>query len=252
MRIRTVKPEFWAHPILSAQADEVRLGALGLLNVADDHGYFLANPAAVRSALWPLDEDSTKARRVLAQLSQVGYIDVREHPTHGAVGWVVNFTKHQRVDRPSPSRIAHYHDSSSVRRVIDDRSLLDQGSGIKGSRDQGNEGSALAPIDEHDLLAPSSVDPKAPVSDRDHWRMHESSQPWARNLKAIAAKIGPENWLAWQTLVAANGLPRLLAAIKALPAGDRWPDATEAALAAGGGQLTAGEAVRHKTIKITL
>ena len=135
-RIRTVKPEFWSHPVLSKVEDETRLAALGLLNFADDEGYFQAAPGLIRSQLWPLDEDSTKARRVLAQLIKVGWIQVREHLEYGAIGLVVGFTKHQKIDRPSPSRIRHYYDSTNDRRALDERSLLDQGSGI---RDQGED-----------------------------------------------------------------------------------------------------------------
>ena len=156
MRIRTIKPEFWSHPILSAQDPVVRLGAIGLLNLADDGGYFMATPALVRSALFPLDEDSTNARRVLATLSSVGYIETRNHPTHGDVGMVVNFNKHQRIDRPSPSKIKDYFDSTNTQRALDDHSLLDQGSGIKGS---GIKGSG-----DQEALPPKS--PSAPRSKR--------------------------------------------------------------------------------------
>lgn len=134
MRIRTVKPEFWSHPVLSGQPDDVRLAALGILNMADDEGYFLAKPAFVRSTLWPFDDDSTKARRVLATLTAVGYIDLREHPSHGEIGLVINFTKHQRIDRPSPSKIRAYYDSTNPRRTLGERSLLEQGT---GNREQG-------------------------------------------------------------------------------------------------------------------
>ncbi len=146
MRIRTVKPEFWGHPVFARQPDDVRLAAIGLLNISDDEGYFLASPALIRSSLWPFDEDSTRARRVLATLTNEGWIEVREHLSHGPIGLVVNFTKHQRIDRPSLSKIKTYfldEDSTSIRRALDDHSLLDQGSGIRdqGSRDQGIKGS---------------------------------------------------------------------------------------------------------------
>lgn len=132
---------------MSSLDDSERLLSIGLLNVADDEGYFLARPASIRSLIWPLDEDSTKARRSLAQLEKVGWIEVRHHPTHGPIGLVVNFTKHQKIDRPSPSRIKGYFvngDSTNARRTLDERSLLDQGSGIKvsgikGSSDQGSD-----------------------------------------------------------------------------------------------------------------
>jgi hypothetical protein len=135
-RIRTIKPEFWSHPVLSQSPDEVRLGAIGLLNYADDEGYFLAAPAQVRSFIWPFDEDSTKARRVLDNLSRAAYIEVREHPLQGLIGRIVNFSKHQRVDRPNPSKLKDYFQSTNVRRMIDERSLLEQGT---GNREQGRE-----------------------------------------------------------------------------------------------------------------
>ena len=103
MRIRTVKPEFWTHPVMTRQHDSVRLLALALLNIADDEGYFLADQRQIRSQVWPLTEDSVIAHGALITLSEVGYIEVRKHPTHGLIGLVVNFTKHQRINRPTPS-----------------------------------------------------------------------------------------------------------------------------------------------------
>lgn len=139
MRIRTIKPEFWSHPVICKLDDSTRLAAIGLLNIADDEGYFLASAPAVRSALWPFDEDSTKARRALATLTAEGYIEVREHPSHGPIGQVLNFRKHQRIDRPSDSKIKVYfldEYSTNVRRVLDEHSLLEQGT---GNREQGKE-----------------------------------------------------------------------------------------------------------------
>ncbi|CAB5079704.1 hypothetical protein UFOVP141_24 [uncultured Caudovirales phage] len=148
-RIRTIKPEIWKHPVLSRIDDSARMAAVALLNFCDDEGYFLADPALVRSDIWPFDEDSSKARRVLTALSDVGWIEVRMHRTHGPIGVVVNFTKHQRIDRPSPSKIKDYFlddHSTNVRRGLDERSLLDQGSGIReGIREQGGGATAAAP-----------------------------------------------------------------------------------------------------------
>lgn len=129
---------------MARQNDDVRLAALALLNIADDKGYFIAEPAIIRSAIWPFDEDSTRARRVLATLSDVGWIELRNHPQHGQIGCVVNFTKHQRIDRPSTSKIATYfldEHSTNTRRSIEDRSSLEQGTGNRdqGTREQGAE-----------------------------------------------------------------------------------------------------------------
>lgn len=134
-RIRTVKPEFWSHPVMSKASDEARLGAIGLLNLADDEGYFLASPGVVRSFIWPLDEDSTKARRVLDELSRLGYVEVRQHAEQGEVGRVTHFARHQRVDRANPSKLKAYFNSTKDRRTLDEQSSTDQGSG--NGREQG-------------------------------------------------------------------------------------------------------------------
>ena len=146
MRIRTVKPEFWGHPVLAKLSDESRLLAIGLLNMADDEGYFLADPLLIRSAFWPFDDQSSKARRSIDDLSRIGYISISKHETHGYIGFVINFKKHQKVDRPNASKLATYYDSTNVRRSFDDQSTInrrrirEQGTGIReqgtGSRDQ--------------------------------------------------------------------------------------------------------------------
>ena len=176
MRIRTIKPEFWANEKMAKVDDFTRLLAIGLLNYADDHGYFWANPMLIRGALFPFDEDSTKIRRSLAQLSADGYIRLGKTADGRVGGQVTKFASHQRVDRPQESRIKDLitfdEDSSNIRRTFDDQSLLDQGSGI---RDQGTG------IREHVLSAPVGA--------------AQSDAEWLATLKAkpVYAGINVEN-----------------------------------------------------------
>lgn len=139
MRIRTIKPEFWANEKMSAMPDAARLLALGLLNYSDDEGYFWANEKMIRGALRPFDDDSTIIRRSLAQLASIGYLMIGKTDDGRECGVIVNFAKHQKIDRPKPSEIkglASFDDQSSIiRRGLDDQSLLDR----KG-KDQGKEG----------------------------------------------------------------------------------------------------------------
>src|SRR4051812_24448852 len=128
-RIRTIKPEYWSHQVMARQEDAVQKLGVALLNFCDDEGYFSAEPGIVRSNCFPLDEDSTKARRCLATLADIGYIEVREHPTNGTFGRVVNFNKHQKIDKPTPSKLKSYFvsdESPKTRRAIDKPSLLEQ------------------------------------------------------------------------------------------------------------------------------
>ena len=153
MRIRTVKPEFWQHPVMSRLPYDTRILALGLLNLADDEGYFSADPDYIRGAVL-FREDSSNVRRMLDELSRSGWITLcgtAERP----IGRVVNFRKHQRVDRPQPSRLKQYaldESSTNDRRPLDDRSTQDQGTG-KGKDTpivpaSGDEADGVQPVEE--------------------------------------------------------------------------------------------------------
>lgn len=103
-RIRTIKPSFWAHETLSALPAPVHMLAAALLNVCDDAGYFLAHPALVKAATMPLRED-LDADDALARLAAVGYIRLGRLSDGRRVGCVVTFRDHQRVDRPTASKL---------------------------------------------------------------------------------------------------------------------------------------------------
>lgn len=123
--------------------DEARLLAIALLNISDDEGFLLCDPALLRGVVWAYAEDSTKARRALDDLSRAGWIELSEHPTHGVIGKVVNFAKHQRVDRPTPSKIKAYHQSPNTRRTLDEPSLPEQGTGNREWNGNSTAGAVL-------------------------------------------------------------------------------------------------------------
>ena len=105
---------------------------------------------------------------------------------------------------------------------------------------------------ELDIGSPSSIEPGKPVSDSDHWQMHEKNQPWAKQLKAASCKIGRDNWTAWKALVDEFSLPAVLSAARGVPATERWPDRVETTLRASRGQENPGDVVAHKIQRITL
>lgn len=168
MRIRTLKPEFWQHPITGRLAGDVQAIAIGLLNYADDEGFLVGEYAAIKSALRPFDDESTNVRRCVDELSRLGWVEFRNHPTHGRIGFLPTFTKHQRVDKPKPSRLKEYwkvavDDSSTTNpRRVDDESQPDQGSGI---RDQGKD---LAPKKHRRAAEPKQVELVKPPPDPRH------------------------------------------------------------------------------------
>ncbi len=104
-RIRTVKPDFWTDEDLATVCETARLVAIGLLNLADDEGYFNANPRLIECSLFPLTEPSVSIHECLKQLVDIGYIRLNEHSNGKTFGFITNFLKHQKVNRPTPSKI---------------------------------------------------------------------------------------------------------------------------------------------------
>jgi len=115
-RIRTIKPEFWLNEELAACSAYARLLAIGLLNIADDAGYFNANPALIKSAIFPfteaslnphggLAEDSFTIQTVLNELSKIEYIELLKGSDDRSYGRVKKFLSHQKISHPSPSKI---------------------------------------------------------------------------------------------------------------------------------------------------
>lgn len=149
MRIRSLKPEFWSHPVMCQQSAEVRLLAIGLLNLADDEGYFVAHPAIIRGSLMPFEESTRKIPKLLERLAAIGYITLKEQPDGICLGHVTNFLKHQRINRPSKSRLKGSLTESSLNPhgALTHNSLGEQGSGNREEEqgsEQGGEGAAGA------------------------------------------------------------------------------------------------------------
>lgn len=141
-RIRTVKPEFWQHEEMSGVSAEAALLAIALLNYADDEGYFNANHKLVEANCFPLRELSTNIRRLLDELSSIGYIEEFETPAGKRIGHIVTFLEHQKIDRPKksdlrlqlePNTAPIVEPSTNPRRTVDEPST-GEGNGMEGKR----------------------------------------------------------------------------------------------------------------------
>lgn len=106
-RIRTIKPEFWRDEELSALPAETVLLAIGLLNHADDEGYFNANAKLIESDVFPLRELSGSVPVMLQELHGIGYIKVFSGSDGKRYGQVTNFEKHQVISKKTLSKIKH-------------------------------------------------------------------------------------------------------------------------------------------------
>lgn len=131
-RIRTVKPEFWRHEVLSALLPETHMLAAALINYADDEGYFNAHPGLVKAECMPLREPSVSIHDSLCELSKIGFIQMAKGSDGKTYGRVVKFAEHQRVNRPTPSKIKQLvsfsEHSVSPQCAVVDESLPELGS----------------------------------------------------------------------------------------------------------------------------
>jgi hypothetical protein len=130
------------HEGLASKSEFTRLLAIALLNWADDEGYFMANPILIRGQVFPFLDDSKMIPRSLHDLSTVGWIELSEDDQGRSVGRVVNFAKHQRVDKPKSSSIKplwKFQDASKIHpRCIQDASK-EEGNGMEQGTGNGME-----------------------------------------------------------------------------------------------------------------
>lgn len=103
-RIRSVKPELAQDAKLASVSREARYHFVLLWTVADDEGFFRANARSLLGQIYPHDATVSEAdiTRMNAALENIGVLEVRESED-GPIGCVVNWKKHQRIDRPSKS-----------------------------------------------------------------------------------------------------------------------------------------------------
>lgn len=107
-RIRTIKPEFWTDDLLGSLSRDARLLFVATWNMADDEGLLRWSPPIIKGAAFPFDDDITvqTVQALMAELEEAGIIFAyKGGRSQQALGYVVNFHKHQKINRPSPSRL---------------------------------------------------------------------------------------------------------------------------------------------------
>lgn len=137
-RIRTIKPEFPQSESMGAVSRDARLLFIMLFTLADDEGRLRGNSRMLASLLFPYDIDApklidkwinelVKQRCIIQyQIEDATYIQICK--------WL----NHQKIDKPSKSKIQPPNEHSITFESIREDSLLDQGED-QGSKDQGKD-----------------------------------------------------------------------------------------------------------------
>jgi len=107
-RIRTVKPEFWEDEVVGLLPRDARLLFISTFNMADDEGLLRWTPAYIKASAFMYDDDLTlkHVEALMDTLADAGLL----FPYIGGVARqqmavVVNFRKHQKINRPQKSKL---------------------------------------------------------------------------------------------------------------------------------------------------
>jgi len=104
-RIRTIKPSFFKSEDVSVLPFRARLTWVGLWTHCDDQGRTKDNARLIKGDVWPLDEVSLKdIEEDLETLAGHGRI-VRYQVNGQRYLEITNWSDHQRIQKPTPSRI---------------------------------------------------------------------------------------------------------------------------------------------------
>lgn len=128
-RIRTTKPEFWTDEKIVNLPYETRLFFMGLWSFADDCGHVEDEPLRLKLQILP--NDDVDAKKLIETLISVGIVK----RLRGCLS-IVNFQKHQKIDRPSTCRF----DEDSTKPPRKRRERSESPPSRKGREGNGREG----------------------------------------------------------------------------------------------------------------
>lgn len=164
-RIRTIKPEFPQSESMGRVTREARLLFIQLWTLCDDEGRSRGDARLIKGLLYPYDElKISQVEGWFDELEREGCLIRYEHEGSRYFA-ICNWLNHQKIDRPSKSKIPEPQESSRI--LANDREassgdlrIKDQGSRTKeGIKDQGRVAKAItmpegfAPSEDHAELA---------------------------------------------------------------------------------------------------
>lgn len=115
-RIRTIKPEFPHSESMGRVSRDARLLFVLLWTLADDSGVTRGSSRILASLLYPYDDDAKKLiDKWIGELERENSI-VRYLIDGHTYLKVLNWESHQRIDKPTPSRLPQFDEASRISR----------------------------------------------------------------------------------------------------------------------------------------
>ncbi len=151
-RIRSIKPEFPQSESMGNVSRDARLTFIQLWTIADDEGRLRGNSRMLASLLFPYDDDAPGLiDGWLKELEDEGCIQRYKSGTQSYVH-LCNWLIHQKIDKPSKSKIPPFDESSRILakplEVSSEEGIKDQG------KDQGEEGKGSDQLVERRSASP--------------------------------------------------------------------------------------------------
>jgi len=123
MRIRSIKPEFWESESLGRVSREARLLFIGLFSCCDDHGRARASSRLLASRLYPYDDDALKKLPAWIEELEKEHC-IRLYKVNGESYLdIPKWLNHQKIDKPSASKLPPFDDSREDSRGLEKNSL---------------------------------------------------------------------------------------------------------------------------------
>lgn len=175
-RIRTIKPEFPESESMGRISRNARLCFIMLWTISDDAGRLRGNSRMLASLLFPYDDDAKDLiPEWLDELESEGCIR-RYIVGKDSYIQIENWLSHQKVDKPSPSKIPA--PSEPVANIREDSRGLTVGPRTKdqGSEDQGrDQGEDPLPAEAASQPTASSRGTRLPAD----WKLSTELAEWA-------------------------------------------------------------------------
>lgn len=104
-RIRTIKPEFFTSLTVADLPLTARLTFIGLWTHVDDAGRCVDDPRLIKAAVWPLDDRTASDIELDLKLLTEASLITRYVLTRKRYIAVTGWDEHQRINRPTPSKL---------------------------------------------------------------------------------------------------------------------------------------------------
>jgi hypothetical protein len=191
-RIRTIKPEFPHSESMGRVSRDARLTFILLWTLSDDSGRLRGSSRMLASLLFPYDNDAKDLiDGWLSELEREGCV-VRYMIDGTSYLQVCNWLNHQKIDKPSRSKIPTPEEGSRILANSRDMSSEDQGSRIKeGIKDQGSTSASATPTRSPAVLKVSrgTINPEWFLDLKLAYPNRAGDQGWRKALKAANARI---------------------------------------------------------------